>query len=1781
MKTRFTSIFPKAATMLLVMLLTSISAWAEGVDYIDADGTLKNTATDGIDGNDSPIVLTGGNLGSLAAGWYVVKQNGVSYSSGVEITGDVHIIIADGYTMTINVSDLGKDAITINNGSLTIYGQTQGTGSFNVTATGSNASAIFCKNLTINGSNVTATGTVCGFEVNNFTINGGNVEVTGTPGIYAQETVTINGGNVTVTSTNGSGIEAQETVTINGGNVNATGAVHGIYGYEGITLSYTKGVSLITASNFGVEDGYAITVANGQAFTDGTNRYDANTSTTELAALTDITLLPDVWGVTSGADGSDTKPYTISNTTGLDLLAIRVNSGIGYEDKHFVMTDDIQYDYSSLAETQSNFTAIGEFALNKFIFFKGHFDGQGHTVSGIRIRKDKTVNSDSNKYQGLFGFVKDGSIRNVVVSDASIKGYQYVSGIVGSINYATLENCLVVGSTIECNSNSGVIVGSYEKQHVTFSHNYYSGCTLKEGDNEPVSSNIGDRLGDITNNDGAVQATLRTLTLNDDITARGIMVNQSGTLRVVEGTTVTLSYTGSVPAGCDVRFSIDGGTTLLVGKTFTMPADDVTVTTVFPAKPTNTEAITYVDADDRRKTKDAGTVYILDGLEGTLGQSDADTWYLANSNVTYTSGLTLKGNVHLILADGKTMTVTNTSGTAISGTGNFAIYARDFESYNYGSLVVTGSTHGICCSGNVTINGGKVEAVSTGSTADGCYGIKANGDITLGWTSLNDNITASSYSGNTVRIADGWTLTYSTKIGKDDVTNCCSGTLSTAELAAIAGKTLTPLTVVNCSGSVAWDDNDNRYDIRPDAVTLHLYKNGDNDDITTTSATASDGWRFSIGEGNYPSFVTNGDIKTPVVYTVGEEEVDGYTADISSSYYGFTITNTLVTSGTCGKTANDNVTWEVTDTDGDDTYDKLTISGTGAMANYNNNKQPWKDFKSVITTVVIEDGVTIIGYDAFNGCTLLSTVTFTGTPQLTAIYDAAFYGCTALTAIDIPASVTTLERAAFQYCTNLATVSGGDGLTSIGANVFYGTAWKNNLANNLSDGLFYLGHVAFLMKGNATDITLAEGTTQIYDDAFYQCTTLTTIIIPASVESIGEAAFSSCENLSKVYVLRTTPMTTLGGNAFSGCDPNLVIVVPADADYRNHSLNGYWQNYNLQSGYTVTCDTGITFTTTNNGPLVEQGETVTLSGTGTTPAGYTTPFVGYNVIDSWGDPVNMLTENTFTMPGNVTVNATWTTIPWTGSGDTADDPYIIEYPSQLDLLATNVNAGNEYSGKYFELANDITYAHTTAWNDANSKENNYTAIGCIKNSNILPFEGIFDGKGHTVSGIRIYKWGTTDAESYQGLFGILGSNGTVKNVTVADACITAYEKVGGVVGEIIFGGGKVENCHAAATVALHAVMTKTCDFGGIAGCAGNTTVSGCSSAVTLTKKNNCYHFGGIVGSQNGGVISNNLVVGVTIPDLHYTDQYNNYDASGAIVGYNSGATLEHNYYSGCTVGTAASGIGVGSDNNSNDRHDITDNDGAVPAVILSETQTSMPVLSENDKVVFRREFKENVSSTVCLPFSIDATQAAVAGEFYTFVGVDKTDPNDWIVVMQETPTSNLVEGALAANTPYLFKPKATGPVLFHGEAAASSTAGTASDTEGWTFQGTYARIDWLTDPQTIYGFAATNATTISPGTFFRVKGGSNSYILPFRAYLDAAGGGSAAPRRGAAENLPSRMTVRLVNADGETTSLTPNSPGLSQGEGSEYWYDLSGRKLDKQPTQKGVYINNGKKVVIK
>ena len=112
----------------------------------------------------------------------------------------------------------------------------------------------------------------------------------------------------------------------------------------------------------------------------------------------------------------------------------------------------------------------------------------------------------------------------------------------------------------------------------------------------------------------------------------------------------------------------------------------------------------------------------------------------------------------------------------------------------------------------------------------------------------------------------------------------------------------------------------------------------------------------------------------------------------------------------------DNLTWKL-DADG-----TLTISGTGAMKNYDYNDNPSPVYNnSNVKKVVIEDGVTSIGNSAFNECISLTSITIPD--SVTSIGTYAFYDCSSLTSITIPDSVTSIVESAFEDCTNLKTIS--------------------------------------------------------------------------------------------------------------------------------------------------------------------------------------------------------------------------------------------------------------------------------------------------------------------------------------------------------------------------------------------------------------------------------------------------------------------------------------------------------------------------------------------------------------------------------------------------------------------------------------------------------------------------------------------------------------------------------------------------------------------------------------
>ena len=180
---------------------------------------------------------------------------------------------------------------------------------------------------------------------------------------------------------------------------------------------------------------------------------------------------------------------------------------------------------------------------------------------------------------------------------------------------------------------------------------------------------------------------------------------------------------------------------------------------------------------------------------------------------------------------------------------------------------------------------------------------------------------------------------------------------------------------------------------------------------------------------------------------------------------------------------------------------------------------------------------------------------------------------------------------------------------------------------------------------------------------------------------------------------------------------------------------------------------------------------------------------------------------------------------------------------------------------------------------------------------------------------------------------------------------------------------------------------------------------------------------------------------------------------------------------------------------------------------------------------------------------------------------------------------------LTANTPYLYKAETTGDADFSGTYAIPSTIAAGTTISGaWTFIGTYSTINWTEAPTGIYGFSAQAANDgIHQGQF--VKVGSYVRIKPMRAYLEYNGydsqftnarGMTRAAATTSDDTLPETIGVRLISANGEVTAIgTLHTRTGEVSFDSEAWYTLDGKRLNAKPNTKGIYVNNGKKVVIK
>ena len=210
------------------------------------------------------------------------------------------------------------------------------------------------------------------------------------------------------------------------------------------------------------------------------------------------------------------------------------------------------------------------------------------------------------------------------------------------------------------------------------------------------------------------------------------------------------------------------------------------------------------------------------------------------------------------------------------------------------------------------------------------------------------------------------------------------------------------------------------------------------------------------------------------------------------------------TSGTCGS----NLTWTLDDNG------TLTISGTGEMDNWGYNSFPWYSKRESVRDVIIENGVTSVGKNAFYGCESLISVKISN--SVTSIGIHAFGGCSSLISIIIPNSVTSIGDSAFRDCSSLISITISNSVTSIGDTVFLYCSSLTSIT--IPDGVTSIGDSAFDSCSSLTSITIPNGVTSIGNYAFEDCSSLTIITIPQSVTSIGEYVFGKCSNLTDILV---------------------------------------------------------------------------------------------------------------------------------------------------------------------------------------------------------------------------------------------------------------------------------------------------------------------------------------------------------------------------------------------------------------------------------------------------------------------------------------------------------------------------------------------------------------------------------------------------------------------------------------------------------------------------------------
>lgn len=1778
----------RAAVMLLVMMLTATTATAAVINV--ASTTDLGTKTAGSDATYSD---------------YYLLADGNTY----RLTADVNL---DGYLRMENAT------VTIDlNGHKLNRGLTESTKTYNGCVIMARTSTL---TICDSGSGGTITGGYSkdgagGLYVNmNSTVTmtsgtiSGNYADKNVGGVYIHYTSTFNmtGGTVT-NNTSGSNGKCGGVYIMHSSKQNKYGTFN-VSGSARVTAnklgSTTSNVYLPSGGTFNVTGALTGYASVGVTMEDGTGTF-AQGSGSPAYSITESDLThfksdisshyvwyqPDSDGKAYLTDDDPTLYYKLTwNATGgyfeirdeQDLIDLgdftASNAANTCEGLTFKLTADLDFTNMPTRKVNGNsgnFHPIGLVEDESFDgIFSGHFDGQNHTIKALRYTNKLESGTNNNEPIGLFKKV-DGSgavVERVVLIDPQMSGTSSGCGGIAGLIRATIRNCTVLGGTITRTGTgkSGGIVGSYSSNAATIEGCTVIGTSVQDGmiigygnSQQTIKDCIyydpnGIGIAGNTYTDGGGNQRVYQLTLGDDVTTSTAATYSSALLPskayYTSGATVTLGH--AIRTGYAFG-SYESSNVTITDGAFTMPAADVAVAATFTPDPAH--------------FSQSGDEYTIHTAAGWNVFCDC-----LNDNDTYNrfSGKTVRLGADIGSAENPVTRMAGGSGHEFTGTFDGGGKTLTVNYTNNNDVMTAPFSY---------VNGATIQNLIVGGTISGSHN-RAAGIVgeTTGQTTITNcvssvDISSERYTGG-ISIGGLVTITGCVFNGKIVGTDRSGGFVGYSNTAtAISNSLFAPQDDSNISGGT-------------------FYYNGGGD-ITPTNSY----YTRALGtpQGKATRTVTaDADVTIEAVALTGtatQYTVSGITAYSGGGlqrgqtlYYGSGDQLSLTLSNTAtgaplgyqyGYTASAGTLSGQTLTMPDE---DVTISvNTAALAPID-----W----ATVNQGDSEDPYMIYNKDQL----LLLAHRVNGTNGETANdYSGKYFKLGADITFDHPAAEPD------DYAENYEAIGGYLG----------GYTYRHFRGNFNGDNKTVSGiRIRKTGDGDADSYQglfgMISGGTTIHDVHLTDARIKSYYYVGGIVGYNNSCTVSGC-TVTDSYITATKEPTnnygticgyksssgTLTNNYYHGCTVNGTAVTSGKgcqgADIT--AINGALPAYRLALGANITTPPG-TFAgqtewldTPPVSPRLAPGNGFTLAGNHYFASGYEfTPgstlasgaAQGYTPRATLGDELLDLytpTGDTDLLAGKAIARLTITadcdgktlastqaiystgqpvTVAYINDDGTADEASAIA----LDGTETSLAAGTYFAGlptvqfdHELTLTGDVTLilADNCHMNVGTSGEGRINGYGItLSGDATLDITSEANGNGNGNGALSIYTKGMVNH----------GIN--VDALTINGGHVTA----------------DVNGDYAVALNAGHGAVT-------INGGTLSATATG-SYADAIYASGNVNYNGGTVTATapNGNAIyaaDGNYIFSWRTPADRIT-----IGATGLYAPDNKTATFARlftdatdpdaidpadNYYGGTYTGDALNAL-AGKTLSGTEEVTLTE-DNATQALAAINGMSGIGV-------TFNRAFTASKPSTICLPF--DYTKKEGDGSFYAFTSIEHSG-GEYIATMTEPGTTTLT-----ANTPYLYLPSATGNVEFSGTPTTAIAAGTTTSGD-WTFQGTYDEVKWDTAPTGIYGFSAQNVSDqgISQGEF--VKVGAKVRIRPLRAYLKYKNGTenySAAPTRGTTAELPDRIIVRLIGSDSNTTAIGTLDTRTGEVE-IDTWYDLNGRKLSAKPTHRGIYINNGRKVVIK